>query len=207
MACDPANGGKRMGDNRWMKTEGDLAGVAHLPREAHYQRSKSATYRWHMSHGQDETPTTPWGRYVKGLTERPDWSVARLARESGIDRGTVFRWIRGSNERVTVESVKTIAVAAGDDVDRALRAAAGLPIDEDEPTEDEIDQEIAYIEASDLPEGQKRAMIRFARKLQADQRAEREALRQRQATERRSHIRDVIDIARRGGDPDPQPAT
>lgn len=197
-----------MGDNQWMGITECLSDVAQMPRGAHYQRSMSATYLWRMSHGQDEAPTTPWGRYVKGLTDRPDWSVAKLARESGIDRGTIFRWIRGSNERVTVESVKTIAVAAGDDVDRALRAAAGLPVDDElDEAKDLIDEEIAYILASDLPEGQKQAMIKFARKIQDRQRAEREALRQRQVGEWRSQIRDVIDIARHGTDPDPQPAT
>lgn len=178
-----------------------------MPRGAHYPRRTDATYLWHVSHGHDDD-TTPWGRYVKGLTDRDDWSVARLARDSGIDRGTIFRWIRGSNERVTVESVKTIAIAAGDDPDRALRAAAGLPIyEEDEGTEDEIDFEIVMILQSDLPQRQKDEMVKFARQIQQRQRAEREALRERQASERRAQIRAVMDIARHGTDPGAQPAT
>ncbi|MEW2383342.1 hypothetical protein AB0873_14805 [Micromonospora sp. NPDC047707] len=57
------------------------------------------------------------------MTSRPGWSVARLARESKIHRGTIFGWMKG--EGVTVASVKAIAKALGDDEAHALAAAGG----------------------------------------------------------------------------------
>lgn len=174
-------------------------GVAQTPREAPFPRQRSATYVGHVSHGPEEPPT-PWGRYVKALTDRPGWSVARLSRESGIERGTIFRWISGRLERVTVESVRLVAETSGDDIDRALRAAAGLTPDGGVDTdEDEIEFEIRLIQASDLPPEQKRAMVDYARELQRRQQAERAQVRERQRVERRSNLQAMIDLAKGGG--------
>ncbi|MEU0081405.1 hypothetical protein ABZY58_26185 [Micromonospora tulbaghiae] len=57
------------------------------------------------------------------MTKRPGWSVARLARESGVNRATIFGWMKGDG--VTVASVKMIARALGDDEAHALAAAGG----------------------------------------------------------------------------------
>lgn len=65
-----------------------------------------------------------WGRYLSELTSRPGWSVARLARESGIHRSTIFRWISGEVRNVSTNSVRLIAKASGDDEKAALRAAS-----------------------------------------------------------------------------------
>lgn len=67
-----------------------------------------------------------WGRYLKRMTARPGWSVARLARESGIHRATIFDWIKGDGESVTIASVRAIAAALHDDLENALRAVANL---------------------------------------------------------------------------------
>jgi transcriptional regulator with XRE-family HTH domain len=67
-----------------------------------------------------------WGAYLKRMTARPGWSVARLARESGIHRATIFDWIKGGGESVTIASVRAIARALDDDLESALRAVANL---------------------------------------------------------------------------------
>ena len=71
-------------------------------------------------------PASEWGRYLRRITSAPGWSVARLARESGIHRATIFEWIRGDGESVTIGSVRAVAAASGDDLQNALRAAANL---------------------------------------------------------------------------------
>lgn len=69
---------------------------------------------------------TEWGRYLKRMTSRPGWSVARLARESGIHRATIFEWMKGDSDSVTIGSVRAIAAALDDDLENALRAVASL---------------------------------------------------------------------------------
>jgi transcriptional regulator with XRE-family HTH domain len=79
-----------------------------------------------------------WGAYLRRMTSRPGWSVARLARESGIHRATIFDWIRGGGESVTIASVRAVAEALGDDLENALRAVASLevgPVSQDEEME------------------------------------------------------------------------
>ncbi len=62
-------------------------------------------------------------RYLQELTSRPGWSGARLARESGINRSTIYRWLSGRVENVSSKSVRAIAKVAGDDPDRILLLA------------------------------------------------------------------------------------
>lgn len=182
-----------------------VATVAWMPRLSGCSRRQDATYRMHVSNT-DETPTTEWARYLKEATDRPGWSVARLAREAEVDRTTVFRWIKGGGGNITIESVRRIADAIGDDLEDALRAASGQPPRDLTSDEDEIEWEIRMIEQSDLPARQKRDMIRYARNLQQRQREDRAALRERQRAERRAQLQALMDLARSGGN-DPQPAT
>ncbi|HEY9370483.1 helix-turn-helix transcriptional regulator [Streptomyces sp.] len=67
-----------------------------------------------------------WADYLRRMTARPGWSVARLARESGVHRSTLFRWIAGSGG-ANVTSVRAIAKVLGDDPSNALRAAGNMP--------------------------------------------------------------------------------
>ena len=66
-----------------------------------------------------------WPSYLKRMTSRPGWSVARLARESGVNRATIFKWMAGRSG-VNVASVRLIADALGDDPAVALRAAGNV---------------------------------------------------------------------------------
>jgi AcrR family transcriptional regulator len=80
------------------------------------------------------------------MTDRPGWSVARLARESGVHRATIFKWL-GNKGGVTMASVRAIADALDDDPENALRAAAGK-LDARQEIEDD---QIAEILTSGLP--------------------------------------------------------
>lgn len=73
--------------------------------------------------GDASRPTEDWASYLRRMTKRPGWSVARLARESGVNRATIFGWMKGDG--VTVASVKLIANALSDDEAHALAAAGG----------------------------------------------------------------------------------
>ncbi|NBE80350.1 helix-turn-helix domain-containing protein [Micromonospora rubida] len=73
--------------------------------------------------GDASPPAEDWAGYLRRMTRRPGWSVARLAREAGINKSTIFGWIKGDG--VTVASVKAIAKALGDDEAHALAAAGG----------------------------------------------------------------------------------
>lgn len=86
-----------------------------------------------MPMGDASRPVETWSSYLRRMTDRPGWSVARLARESGINRATIFKWISGARG-VTVANVAAIARALDDDPTTALRAAAAVEI---EPPRDE----------------------------------------------------------------------
>lgn len=95
---------------------------------------------YRVTMGNDQTDQNGWGEYLKRMTSRPGWSVARLARDAGINRATVFKWISGRTG-VTVANVRIVATALGDDPNNALRAAAGSVIADDQflATDDEVE--------------------------------------------------------------------
>lgn len=97
-----------------------------------------------------------WSVYLRRMTSRPDWSVARLARDSGIHRATIFGWMREGGESVTIGSVRAIAEALGDSLENALRAAADLPPLGAEP---ERDPELELIFDARVPATMKKRMI------------------------------------------------
>lgn len=72
-----------------------------------------------------------WADYLRRMTDRPGWSVARLARESGIHRATIFKWMAGKGG-ANVASVRSIAEALGDQPANALRAAGNMDSTTDE---------------------------------------------------------------------------
>lgn len=60
------------------------------------------------------------------MTRRPGWSVARLARESGVARQTIFEWIKVGSGSLTVASVRAIATALDVDMATAMLAAGDV---------------------------------------------------------------------------------
>lgn len=165
----------------------------------YYVRRSDGTYRVHMSDGSDREPASEWAAYLRDITDRPGWSVARLARDSGLHRSTLFRWLEGNTGKtVTLRSVQLIAKAAGDDLQTALRAAGGV-LQQTADEADDLDLEIRMIEKSDLPGDVKAAMIREAIRLRDRQLAERRAFVEKQEADRREQVRTWLNIA--GGEP------
>lgn len=127
-------------------------------------------------------PGENWASYLRRMTKQPGWSVARLARESGIHRATIFKWISGE-PGATVDSVRRIAQALGDDPENAFRAArgAGAPVAVD-------DEELALIDRAPVDDALKAVM--------------RQKLLERRERERQQRIADfqtMIDLAKREG--------
>lgn len=104
------------------------------------------------------------------MTRRPDWSVARLAREAGIAKSTIFLWMKQGAGNITIEGVFRIADALGADRAEALRAAANIPALE-------RDEAVELILASDRPDSVKQQMIeRLMRRREEDLRRQMEDL-------------------------------
>ncbi|SRR5690606_26064394 len=120
-------------------------------------------------------PASEWGRYLRRITSAPGWSVARLARESGIHRATIFEWIRGDGESVTIGSVRAVAAASGDDLQNALRAAANLaPATVPSGGQpDEADEETELIRSAPLGQDVKRRMLARLAELREQHRRQR----------------------------------
>lgn len=99
-------------------------------------------------------PGEDWAGYLRRMTKRPGWSVARLAREAQVNRATIFRWLKGDGG-VNVDSVRRVAQALGDDPDNALRAAgnSGQVVT---PAQDE---EVALIMAAPVDDELRQRML------------------------------------------------
>lgn len=108
-----------------------------------------------------------WGDFLKRITSRDGWSVARLAREAGRHPSTIWDWMAGgTGEKVTVESINAIATATGEHPLDVFRAAAGLVAEEPE------DEAIGLVLQSDIDDVEKERMIRkiMARKYEDSER-------------------------------------
>jgi transposase-like protein len=141
---------------------------------ANHQDPFATPYRVHMSDGDKRES---WADYLRRMTTRPGWSVARLARESGIHRATIFRWIGGQGG-ATVTSVSQIADALGDEPANALRAAGNMAGVADEMPDPDLQLLMRRLANPDVPETEK-AAIRTALRYLAEmaeqaERAERE---------------------------------
>jgi transposase-like protein len=91
-----------------------------------------------MSDGSTRPGT--WKAYLETRLSRPGWSVARLAREAGLHRSTIFRWKSGAKTGLNVASVRAVALAFGEDPAEALRAAGQADSQaDDEPVDEEIE--------------------------------------------------------------------
>lgn len=104
----------------------------------------------HVSDGRAQREV--WGEYLRRMTSRPGWSVARLHRESGVARQTIFKWMSPRPGGVTMASVRAIGQAL-DDLPGALRAASGSLTDGPQPIVVDADavpdEEIAMVLADE----------------------------------------------------------
>lgn len=99
-------------------------------------------------------PGGTWGAYIDGIPTRKGITLTELAKRSGIARNTFYKWKKGMTG-VTVDSVKRVAQAAGDDEQYALRAAGGALIDEDH------DPQLAAIYAADITDDEKQELVEY----------------------------------------------
>ncbi len=119
------------------------------------RRPPTYTCRWLSAYDSPMGDSETWGGYLKRMTSRPGWSVARLARESGIHRATIFGWIaEGSPPSVKLDSVKAIAKALGDDLGSVLRVVGEVT------TDTPADPELDMIRQSKISKAQKKALIK-----------------------------------------------
>lgn len=113
-----------------------------------------------------------------------------LARQLGIDRGTVHRWEIGRTRPEDPELVRRIAEVLRLDLDEALAAAGMLPGREAPRVatrhESADERELRVIWESDLPEGLKRRLI--------------EHVKARQERDRLARMQDVRVIAEAAGE-------
>lgn len=111
-----------------------------------------------------------WATFLAQQTARPGWSVARLARESGIHRSTIFRWLKGDGG-LTMASVRQIAAALGVDPQTALLAAGNMvsaaPPSDALPMDPDIVVILRRLSDPDTPEAE-RATIRATLRYLAD---------------------------------------
>lgn len=98
------------------------------------------------------------------MTRRPDWSVARLAREAGIAKSTIFLWMKSGAGNITIEAAFRVADALGTDRGEALRAASGLATLE-------RDEALELILASDRSDSVKAQMIERVMRRRAEDRS------------------------------------
>lgn len=103
-----------------------------------------------------------WSAYLRRMTARPGWSVARLARDSGLHRSTIFGWIKEGGGSTTIASVYAIADAFGDTRASALAAAGNVR-----------DEEVEVILAMDWSEAKKVKAIERLNQLRAEEKARR----------------------------------
>ena len=103
--------------------------------------------------GDGQSAAEDWPTYLKRMTSRPGWSVARLARESGVHRATIFGWIAGDSG-VMVANVIAVARALGDDPANALLAAGAA-----EPPDPDEDENVRLIMAAPVSEEVRQRML------------------------------------------------
>lgn len=120
-------------------------------------------------------PPTPLMRYLKSIQDRPGWSIARVARESGglVSRATLFRIMMGETKRVSVDTVRLVAQIAGDDPEEVLAMAAGslAELGERDPRLDGLDPSdpvVAHILALDVDEEMRGFMLNRRRQQLAE---------------------------------------
>lgn len=122
-------------------------------------------------------PPTPLMKYLKGIQDRPGWSIARVARESGgrISRATLFRMMTGETKRASIDSVRLVAAIVGDDPDAVLAMVAGslLEVDAGDPRLEGLDPNdrvVRHIMSLDNIDEEMRAMMLDRRRQQIAER-------------------------------------
>ena len=131
--------------------------VIHTSNDAKKRRNRTYRHSWtapNVVYVSGEQADDRWAKYLREVTDRPGWSVARLAREAGMHRSSIFKWLGGKGG-VTMASVQAIAAALDDRTGETLRAAGGV-LDQGDDVQD---PQVAEILVADLPEDIKQTLI------------------------------------------------
>jgi transcriptional regulator with XRE-family HTH domain len=113
---------------------------------------------------QRDAPARPLYDHIEGIRIRRGWSKIRVAREAGIDRGTLNNW-RTQPNLPTAESVKAVAEALGIGQEQALRLA-GYPLatdvraGADDSALAELRAEVAELRAMNAEQEERNAELR-----------------------------------------------
>lgn len=142
------------GKRREARPRGLQLHVVKVRPEPNHQDPFGTPYRVHMSDGGKRES---WAEYLRRMTDRPGWSVARLARESGVHRATLFRWMSGKGG-ANVTSVRAIADALGDEPGNALRAAGNMEGAADEAMDPDLKVLMRRLADPAVPEAEKAAI-------------------------------------------------
>jgi transcriptional regulator with XRE-family HTH domain len=102
----------------------------------------------------DAQPGGTWGAYLRNLPRRTGKTVQQLAADTGVARGTWYKWMAGTMG-INVANVLRVANAAGDPPEVALRAAGGQLLGEDN------DPQIRDIIQSGLDDPTKQELIAY----------------------------------------------
>jgi transcriptional regulator with XRE-family HTH domain len=146
-----------------------------------YRSSPASTYRLLVSDASPPPqPVEDWPGYLRRMLKRDGWTVQRLADESGVNRSRLFKYLAGESG-VTVDTVRRIAFALGDDPNNALRAAAGTG-----GSTGERDEEMELIARAPIDDDMKEQMRRKLTEW-----------RERQRQARLTDLQDMIELARR----------
>lgn len=89
---------------------------------------------------QGSAPARPLYDHIEGIRLRKGWSKSRLAREAGVNRGTLENW-KIQPKPPTAETIKAVAEALSIDQDLALRLAGYMPPDQERPVANESSNE------------------------------------------------------------------
>ncbi len=152
------------GVRRSARSRGQHLHVVKARPESNHQDPFATAYRSPVGDGYRRES---WAEYLRRMTERPGWSVARLARDSHIHRATIFKWMAGKGG-ANVASVRAIAEALGDDPANALRAAGNIDAAPEETMDPDLKLLMRRLADPDAPEAEKtaiRAALRYLAEL------------------------------------------
>lgn len=152
-----------------------ISDVAKAGRTDVLTRWSGHNYRGHMPQRSTHPPRpTAWMKYLRGIQDRPGWSIARLARESkgAISRSALFEMMNGTTRRISVDVVRLIARIVGDNPDEVLKTVSGsvTGLPEADPRLEGLDPNddvVKNILSLDIDDEERDIMLNHRRKLVA----------------------------------------
>lgn len=148
--------------------------VANSGRDDALTRWSVHTYRGHMPQRSNHPQRpTAWMNYLRGIQNRPGWTIARVARESNnqISRSALFEMMGGKTRRISVDVVRLVATIVGDDPDEVLQQVGGSVVGTTtDPRLEGLDPDDPVVQSImnlDITETERKIMLDHRRKLVA----------------------------------------